>query len=198
MFENLQYILNTDPIRGYMVMGSMIIILAFMIWVSAIDIKKKSITFWKMLLASSTTILCPLFTSFFCGCKHLKFFLMGALVLWIILLAFNVFTNKSKFIGKADIDLLSALFAETIMFSFWLGKVIESQYLSIRLTQVWYTFFLYLVLGAIMYVLFFVIYFGYKLIRKKMTFKEMMKTKIAVVPMLVPMAVMIPYMIMTA
>lgn len=199
MFDNLFYLIETDPTRGYLTLGSMVIIFLFLLWVSIIDIKKQSITFWKMLVASFSVILMPLIVSFFCGCKDLKWFLMGAIVLWIFLLFLNVKFNKDRFVGKADIDLLSALFAENVMFCAWMFKVLDPNVVWIRITHAWYSFFLYLLIGAIIYIILFLIAFTIKVIMKKATFKELIKgTKVSVIPMLMPISIMVPYMIMVS
>lgn len=199
MFDNLVYLLENEPLRGYLTIGSLSIIFLLLLWVSIIDIKKQSITFWKMLVASSSTILLPIVVSLFCGCKYLKWFLIGALFLWVFLLFINIKFNKDKFVGKADIDLLSALFAENVMFSLWMFTVLDPNVVWIRITHAWYSFFLYLLLGSVVYIIIFLLVFLIKVILKKSTFKELIKgTKVSVIPMLMPISIMIPYMIMVS
>lgn len=197
MIENLKYLLETDPSRGYLVVGSLAVIFVLLLWVSIIDIKKQSITFWKMLIASFSTLLMPLIVSFFCGCSDLKWFLMGAIVIWILFLYINIKFNKDKFVGKADIDLLSALFAENLMFSSWMIKVLNPNIVWIRITHAWYSFFLYLLMGAIVYIVIFLIVFTFKAIFGKASFRDLIRgTKVSVIPMLMPVSIMIPAMIM--
>lgn len=199
MFNNLIDLFSSNPIRAYLITFSMIIIFLLLLWVSYIDIKKQCVTFWKMLIVSSSTILFPIILSFFCGCKYLKWFLIFSLILWILLLYLNVKFNKDKFVGKADIDLLSALFSETIMFCVWMFFILDKNIVWIRVTHVWYSFFLYLLLGSIIYILLFLCVFSVKVFNKKVTFKELIKgTKISVIPMLIPISLMIPYIVMTA
>lgn len=199
MFYNLEILLETEPYRAYGVIASMLVILASLIWVSWIDIKKQKITFWKMLISSSTTIIMPLIMSFFCGCHYLKWFLMAALLLWVAFLYLNIRFNKDKFVGKADIDLLSALFAEGIAFSAWMFVVLDSQYVWIRITHFWYSGFLYLLIGSLIFLAFFLIFFAFHVLIGKKNFRDLLKgTKISVLPMLMPVSVMIPYLIMVS
>lgn len=199
MFYDLEILLETEPYRGYGVIASIIVIFLMLSWISIIDIKKQKITFWKMLLASSSTIIMPLIMSFFCGCHYLKWFLMGSLLLWVGFLYFNIKYNKDKFVGKADIDLISAVFAEGIMFSGWMLFVVDPQYVWIRITHFWYSGFLYLLIGSLIFLAFFLIVFAYYVITGKKNFKELLKgTKISVIPMLMPACIMIPYFVMVS
>ena len=199
MFNELFNLMSKHPLRGYGILASLVIIFLLLVWISFIDIKRKSITFWKMLIASSSVILLPLIMSLFCGCKYLKYFLAASLILWMIFLYLNVRYNKDKFVGKADIDLLSALFAVNLAFSGWLYAISNKNFVFIQITNVWYSFFLYLTAGAIFYLVLFLFVFLFKVLFKKATFKQLIKsTKISVIPMLIPISIMIPYMIMVS
>lgn len=198
MFNNLFAIIEKHPFRGYAVLASLVIIFLLLVWVSIIDIQKKSITFWKMLIVSSSTIILPLIISLFCGCSYLRYFLASALILWLLLLYLNIQYNNDAFVGKADIDLLSALFSLNIAFCAWMYFTSDVKFVFIQITNAWYLFFLYLTLGAIFYLILFLFIFSFQVLFKKATFKQLIKgTKISVIPMLIPISVMIPYMIMT-
>ena len=197
MFKTLINLYSTNLPRAIMITISLIIILSLMIWVSIIDIKKKTITFWKMLIASSSTIIMPLLTSFTCGCPYLKYFLIGALVLWVMFLAFNILFNLEKTVGKADIDILSAIISDCIMVTLWLFIVVK-QYSVVKVTQLWYLFFFYLLLGSIIFIAITILITIIKcIINKNSSFlKELMHQKVPIIAMFIPLAVMIPYNIM--
>lgn len=200
MFDSLLNLLQNDAtkLRGFVIVGCLFTIFALLLWISWIDIKKQSITFWKMLIASSSTIIMPIIASFFYNCSYLKWFYVGALIIWILFLYFNIKYNNDKFVGKADIDLLSAIFAECIMFSAWLITFGEKDFIWIKITHLWYSFFLYILIGAVFYVALFLTIFSYKaFIKKEGKIKDLIRsTKISVIPMLVPVSIMMPYTFM--
>ena len=198
MFDGLLSLYREQNyLRLSVVITSMLIIFGLMIWVSILDIKYKSITFWKMLIASSSTIIMPFISSFFCGCKYLKWYLLCALFLWFFILFLNIKFNKDKIFGKADIDLLSALISECIMTSFWIFKV-EGNYSTIKIMTIWYLFLLYFILGSLIFLIFMFLVFLFKIfiLKRFMTKEEILKSKISVIPMFIPIAVMLPYNIM--
>lgn len=198
VFYNLVELLKEGKLQGYFALVSLIVILGLMIWVSVSDIKRQSVTFWKMLIASGSTIILPFITSFTCGCGKLKWYLLASIPLWFLFLFVNIKRNKDKIIGRADVDLLSALASEGIMYSFWLYSVLDANVRWIRITQVWYNFFLYIVVGAIVYVILFLIVFGIQMALKKKTLKQVLKCKISAIPMFIPVAIMMPYIFMTS
>lgn len=199
MFDNLKILFESDLLRGVIVLLSVIIILGLMIWVSVIDMKKQSVTFWKMLVVSGSIIVLPIIGSIFCYCKYLKYFLIGAFILWIFLLFLNVKLNKDKFFGKADFDLLSALFSLCIMYSAWMYMVIDPQYVMIKITSLWYSFFLYLLIGTLIYIGIYLIITTIKVIMGKTTFSKSFRgKKVSVLPMLIPAAVFVPYIILVS
>lgn len=196
IFDNLIQLLKDGKLQGYFTLASLIIILSLMIWISISDLKRKSVTFWKMLVASGSTIILPFITSFTCGCGKLKWFLLASIPLWFLFLFINIKKNKDKVIGRADVDLLSALISESLMYSIWLYTILDANVRWIRITQVWYNLFLYIVLGAIAYLLIFLVVFGIAIATKKKTVKEVLKAKISAIPMFIPVSLMIPYMFM--
>lgn len=197
MFDKLIDFMKDSPLRGYLILVSMAVIFLLLLWISIIDIKKQSITFWKMLIASSSVIIMPLIVSMFYGCKCLKWFIMASIPLWIFLLYLNIKFNKDRFIGKADIDLLSAVFSLGVMFSVWMFVFSDPNFVWIQITHAWYSFFLYLLMGAIVYIVIFMLVFAFKVIFKKASFKELIKgTKVSVIPMMMPVSIMVPYMVM--
>lgn len=183
--------------RGVGIIISMLIILGLMIWITIDDVKKMKIKFWKILVATSSTILCPLVMSLFCGCKYLKFFLLGSILIWFLFLLINIKFNNSKIIGKADIDIMSAIISENLMCTLWLLYV-EPQYASIKITALWYNTFLYLMLGSIIFMIIVILILIVLRVffKKKYAVLYVLRKKLPVIPLLIPMAVMAPYFIM--
>lgn len=199
MFDVLIELYNTDLPRAIAITISLVVIAGLVLWVSIIDIRRKSIAFWKMLIASFSTILGCFVASFFCGCKWLPIFIAAAIPVWIFLLFLNVKYNKDKFVGKADVDLLSALFSLCLCYSGWLLFVTDSSVAAIRITHLWYTFFLYLLIGSLIFIAAFLVYFLIAAVLKKRDVKELFKSvKISVIPMILPAAIMVPYNIMVS
>ena len=198
IFKELLSLKSENLLRFCIISIGFLVILGLLIWVSIIDIKKKSITFYKMLIASSSTIIIPFIASFFCGCPILKWFILGSLLLWVLFLFINIKFNKDKFIGKADIDLLSALFAECLMCSFWMYCVLDHTFVWIKILNLWYGAVFYFIIGSLAYLVLFLLYFFVKsVILKRDSFLRLLKgTKISVIPMLIPISVMVPLTIM--
>ena len=200
MFSGLIELFNENIIRAVITTIGMIVILSLLCWVSIIDIKKKSVTFWKMIVVGASIILMPFIESFFTGCWLLPVCLFGALILWFVLLYLNVKFNKDKFVGKADVDLLMAVFSELVMYSIWMLLTIDLDIALIQINHLWYSAFLYLLIGSLIFMfVIFLIFFIKKFImrRKDYTFRKLIKeTKVSVIPMLVPVCLIAPYMIM--
>lgn len=198
MFDALIELFKTDVPRAAGISICLTIISALILWVSIIDIRRKKIVFWKMLVASSSTIIGCLIMSFFCGCKLLCLAMATAIPLWFLLLYLNIRFNKDKFIGKADIDLLSALVSICICYSVWLFMTSEPSVAAIKMTHLWYSLFLYLLIGSLIYIAIFLVYFLISVvIFKKHSIRELFKSvKISVIPMILPASIMIPYTIM--
>lgn len=199
MFNELITMLSTDIVRAIIIIIGLCVILGLTIWISVIDIKDKAIEFWKMLVASSSTIIMPFIASFFCGCRLLKWFLLGSLVIWFLFLFINIKFNKDKIVGKADVDLLSAILAETIMFSVWTFITSENANAAwIKITAIWYNLLFFLLAGALLFLAVFMLIFIVNVIRKKNSFKNLRKMKVSVIPMFIPVSVMMPYLFMVS
>lgn len=190
---------NTNPTRATAVTVIGVVVFAFMLWVSVIDVIHKSIVFWKMLISSSTIILGPTIISLFYTCnelKSMKWFLIMSIPVWFIMLYLNVRFNREKFIGKADLDLLSAVLSIGLTYSFWVMHKLGSGAGLIKVTEFWYRTMSYLLMGCMVYIAVFIVVLSYKILIKKLTPGVVMKTtKISVIPMFMPMAVAVPVMI---
>lgn len=198
MFEGLINFFNKgEYTKGIFMIFLLCIILGLMLWVSIIDIKKMSVTFWKMLITSSSIIICPLIWSFFCGCPYLKYFLMSALILWVLFLIININFNKNKILGQADVDLTSAIVSECIMTSAWMIYV-KKDFPELEITHLWMLFVLYFLIGSLMLLFLIILKFSISWITRnsRSPLKELRHKKIPAIPMFIPMAIMIPYNIM--
>lgn len=200
MFNAMISLFQTNTPRAIAILIAMIIVFCLLLWVSVIDIKKQSITFWKMLIASSSVIICPFIVSLFYTCEKLggmKWSIIFAIPIWFLFLFINIKKNKDKFMGKADIDLLSAIFSVGICYSYWLSTVLEAEVVIIRITAFWYKILGFLLAGALIYLIIFVFLIFTRVISKRQTIKGLMKnTKISVIPMFMPAAVMVTFMIL--
>ena len=200
MFDPLVNLFQTNAPRATAILITMVIVFCLLLWVSIIDVRRKTITFWKMLVASSSIILMPIIVSLFYTCEKLgtmKWSLMAAIPIWIFILFLNIKFNKDRFMGRADIDLLSAILSVGICYSYWLSTVLEPEVVAIRITSFWYKSLGFLLVGALIYLAIFVFMVLTKVMMKKLTMKELMKsTKICIIPMFMPISVMVPYMIL--
>ena len=198
MFDNLIYLYENNLTRAIAVTVGLLIIIGMLLWISIIDIQKHYIKFKYMLIASSSIIIIPFIASFFCGCILLKWCILGSFILWFAFLFWNIVKNNDKFVGKADIDLLSALFSETIMFSVW-QFIVNEEYPDLYIIKTWYSLFTYLLIGGIFYVILYLLIFTYKKIIKKQKLMQMIKeTKVPVIPMFLPACIMMSYIFMTS
>ena len=203
MISAITEIYSTNQPRGIALILCAVIVTAMLIWVSIIDIKKMSITFWKMLLASSSIIIVPFIISLFYNCEKLhtmRWYIIAALPLWLFLLYANIKLNRDKFMGKADIDLLSCIAAIGITYSYWLTTVLDDMSVAIiKITGFWYSTLGYLLLGALIYLVIFIFFVITKVITKKKTMKELLKdTRISIIPMFIPVSVAVQIMILAS
>lgn len=198
-FLPLVHMWSTNVLRAAGVTIMMCVTLALLIWVSLIDVKKQSITFWKMLLSSSMVILGPSVISLFYTCEALstmKGYLWSAFGIWIFLLFLNIKLNRDRFMGKADIDLLSAILAVGISYSMWLRSVSSSDGSVLRIAGFWYSVLGWLLLGALVYLAIFLLLVFKRVIRGGCTVKQLLHdTRISIIPMFIPVSVMTPYII---
>lgn len=197
MLNTLLEMYSTDMTRAIVITACMVVTFCLLSWVSWIDIKKKSITFWKMLVASSSVIICPFIAAFFCDCRLLKWMFLSAFVIWAALLFFNIKLNKDKFIGKADIDLLTAMLSVLISHSAWLLITTDETTIAwMLITQSFIIVFGWLTIGSVTYMAGFLLYIIFRIATKKSTFKEIIKTKVSVIPMIMPAALVMTYYLM--
>ena len=202
MFNALQSLYQSNVPRAVAITIAMAIVFAFLLWVSIIDLKRRSVTFWKMLLASGSVILVPFIVSLFYTCEKLgtlKWYIISAIPLWFLILYLNIKLNKDKFMGKADIDLLSAIFSVGLTYSVWLSTVVDKSAIVIRITGFWYSVLGYLVIGAGIYLIVFIFLVVTKVATRRKTIKELIKdTRISIIPMFMPVSVMVPYIILAS
>lgn len=203
ILESLASLYSTNMPRAIGVSIFEVLVAASVIWVSACDIKSKKIKFWKMLVAGGCVLLGPTIMSLFYNCSAMatmKQYIPFSWVLWLALLYLNIKFNKDRFMGKADVDLLSAVFALGVMFSVWsfnTGTATESSVAAINVTTFWYRCLGYTLLGALIYMVIFAVLVIYKVAVKKISLKQWVKdTRISVIPMFLPLCVMAPYLVM--
>ena len=194
------YATNAPRAIGILVLDA--IVFGLLLWVSIIDIKKMSVTFYKMLLASGSTIACPLAISLFYWCDALtglKWYLMAAVPLWFLLLYWNIKRNRDKFMGRADVDLLTALLSEGVCYSLWLLNSMDASAAMMHITAFWHRFAGYLAAGGLAFLVIVMVILGIKCIKSggaMSMFYAIKSTRISIIPMFMPVAVMIPLDIM--
>lgn len=150
MFNHLLALFNNgETVRGVLSVISMLVIAGLLTWVAIIDIVKQSIKFWKLLLAGGSVILCPFVVSLFSGCWLLPVCLLGAIPLWFLFLFLNIKFNLDRFVGKADIDIITAPISMLAMYCLWMFLTLDSQLASIQVTAALYNSFVYLLLGSL-------------------------------------------------
>ena len=129
----------------------------------------------------------------------MRWYLLKAIPLWFLMLYINIKTNKDKFMGKADVDLLSAIASIGIMYSMWLTTVFEMDIAIIKITGFWYSTLGYLLLGALVYLVIFIFLLIIMVATKKRTIKQLLKdSRISIIPMFIPVSVMVPMMILAS
>lgn len=199
MFEALINLYSTNIIRAIIATIGLITILCLTIWISINDIKTQRIKFWKLFVTGCAIIIFPILTGIFCGCWRMPVYLLLAFPIWFLLLVLNTKFNTNRFVGKADIDILSAVFALMIAYSLWMFRTIDSQIAGAQTTYFWYSSFIYLLFGSIAFVLTMVVVFIIKSkVKKEGKMRKLIKdTKVSVLPMLIPFCLVVPYIIMT-
>ena len=199
IFYNLRDLYNTDLTRAIVITIGLLIILGLTIWVSIIDLKKKSITFWKMLIVGFSILIMPIVGAFFCGCYLLKFILLLSIPIYIFFLFINIKFNHDKFIGKGDMDILYSIFSLMISYSVWLYITSDDKSVfAIRLGHAWYLLFLYLLIGGLIFILLTIINFVIRNIFLKQTFKELVRTQVPVIAMFIPACITMPLLVMVS
>lgn len=197
--DDLTNLISNAPIQGYSLIIMALIITGAMVWVSLDDIFHQEIYFWKLLIAGATTIVLPLIVSMVMGKWTLAACILGSAVLWVAFLAINILKNNDNFIGKADIDILSAVGSLYIGGTVWLYlEHGAGDIFAIQASYLWYNFVLYFLVGSLSVIFVFLIIFGIRLMQKKTHIGLLFKfTKVAVVPMLLPVSVVAPIILLT-
>lgn len=198
-YENLFNLVSNSPIKGYSLIIMSLIITGVMVWVSLDDIFHQEIYFWKLLIAGASTIILPFIVSLIMGKYLLSACIAGSAVLWIVFLAINILKNNDNFIGKADIDIVTAVGSLYLGGSVWIWLTAKSKDIAlIQLNYLWYNFMLYLLIGSLFVIFIFLIIFGIRLLQKKTHIGFLFKfTKVAVIPMLLPVSVVAPLVLLT-
>lgn len=200
MVSALNEMLKSNPPRAWAIVIVMFFVFIMLLWVSIIDIKRQSIVFWKMLISSSSIILGPLIVSFFYRCKNLgtmKWYIMLSIPAWFLLLYINVKRNRDRFMGRADVDLLSAIFSLGVCYSIWLSTVLPRETVVIKILGFWYRALGYLILGGLVYIGIFIVMLFIKVFIKKQKIRDLMKnTKVSIIPMFMPVSLAVPYMVL--
>lgn len=199
IFYNLRDLYNIDLTRAIIITIGLLIILGLTIWVSVIDLKKKSITFWKMLIVGFSILIIPIIGAFFCGCYLLKFILLLSIPIYIFFLFINIKFNNDKFIGKGDMDILYSIFSLMISYSIWLYITSDDKSVfAIRLGHAWYLLFLYLLIGGLIFILLTIINFVIRKVFLGQTFKELVRTQVPVIAMFIPACITMPLLVMVS
>lgn len=200
MIEVMIKMFSSNTIRASSITLSMLVVLGLLVWISLIDLKRQSVTFWKMLVASGSIIIFPIIISLFYRCdelKNIKWNLIYAIPIWFFILYFNIKFNHDRFIGKADVDLFSAIISVGTMHSVWLFRMLEFDAAIMKVLSFWYKILSYTLLGALIYLIIFIPYIIRKMIKDKTTIREMFKqTKVSVIPMFIPVSVMTVFMVL--
>lgn len=198
-FDRLVDLVSNTPLQGYSMIIMALIITGVMVWVSLDDILYQEIYFWKLLIAGASTIVLPFIVSLIMGEFLLSACIFGSAVLWVSFLAINILKNNDNFIGKADVDIVSAVASLYIGGSVWIWLTEKSgEVASIQLSYLWYNFVLYLLVGSLFVIFIFLILFGIRLLQRKTHISLLFKfTKVAVIPMLLPVSVVGPLVLLT-
>lgn len=197
IISTLLELYNDNLVRAIVITCCLLLIFSLLIWVSIIDIKRKTITFWKMLIVGFSIIISPIIGAFFCGCGLLKWILLISIPIYIFFLFINIKFNHDKFIGKADMDILYSIFSINIAYGIWLYIVSDNMTVfGIRFANIWYITFLYLVLGGLLFIFITIIIFIIKRIFLKKPFNNIMKTRLPVIIMFTPACIAVPLTIM--
>ena len=197
IFYTLGDLYSSNIIRAVVITAGLILILGLMLWVSFVDLIKKKITFWKLLITGLSIIIVPIIGAFFCGCYLLKYFLLFSIPIYALFLFINIKFNHDKFIGKGDMDILYSLFSIMITYSAWLYKISDDNTIfGIKVAHAWYLLFLYLLIGGLIFILLTIINFVIRRVFMNQTFKELVKTQVPVIAMFIPACILIPLMIM--
>lgn len=191
--------IGLETSRVFAIVASEIIILGFFIFICVRDLMDKSVVFWQLLISGGLMILAPLVVNAIFGPKCLTSYLFASVPIWGILLFINIKFNKEKRIGKADIDIISCLFsicASLILWQFGLDQ--GNDYALISATGLLHGFIGYLLMGALVYILIFMIVFLIRLGLHRVSMSDLKKMKVPMLPMLIPAVYFMTMSVMTA
>lgn len=193
MFEWFYYEYQANPSHVMAIAVWFIFQLVVLIWVSYWDIKKMSVTVWKMLLTSLASIVGPAIVICIFSSKELFICLFASIFIWMAIIWINVKCNKNAKIGQADIDLLagpiSVCIAATAYFLIFSDPLIR----WVCIAHLWSILFQYLFIGSLLYVIGFGSYFWVKAKFKHQSFFKSIKgVKISAIPMFIPVVLMLP------
>lgn len=164
------------------------------------DIMNQSIVFWKLFLTGLSTTLLPFIYVLIFGDYgfYQKLGYGLSVIIYIFLLYLNIRFNRDGFIGKGDIDIIAGPFALTIGATIWQVLQNGSSTLSIiNLTYIWFNFAGYVTVGLVISFVVFSIWAIIKLLTKKLTVKTILKdTRIPMIPSLIVISIMMPYILM--
>lgn len=178
MINILTHMFQTNIPRAVAVLSGFLIISSLLLWVTIIDLKYKKIKIWKMYSASSSILLVPFIISLFYNCeklKNLRYYLFASLFLFAFLLFLNEILNSGKFVGKADVDVIAAIFSQGLMYSFWMGSI-QDNFVFSKIIYYWYSVFLYLLIASLIILLIVIFYGIFIVATKKKTLREFVKT----------------------
>jgi len=196
-------ILAHNPARAYSMLGACACVLVLMLWVSYLDLRYQSVTFWKMLVASGSMVLATLAATFTCKCSTLasmRGYLLLSLPIWCVLLWLNIRFNHDRFMGKADADLLSCAFSMGVTHSMWLhARAEDPAVFMVRITGFWYTFLGLILAGSLVYIAGLFIWTIWRMRKNGMgAIRELKGMHMSILPMFIPLAVGLPFAILSA
>lgn len=198
IFRPILDIIRYKPINGWFILISLIIIFGMMCWVSYQDIRNQKITFWKLILTGFVSIFLPFVYSFMSGNGFNQILAYGlSIPMYIFLLSVNYNCNKDRFIGKADIDIISAQISLSLAATFWQIRSNSGILLKMNISYIWLNFLFYLTVGLALGAVVFLLWFGIEMIKgNKNIFLLMKDTRVPVLPSLIVVVVLNSYTLM--
>lgn len=179
-----QHLWEESPARLVIVLAMTLIIMGLYTWNCVDDSKHRSIKTWKLMLAPTVLSLYCLVQSILpeetiigCGCPHLWPFVLGSYIIWLVIMVLNIFFNKQRFIGQADVTLLSYVILSTAAYCMWISGSAEPMFTQLYILDTIFTVALAFVLGGFFMI---VIYGGsifYHKFKHKLTMKQAIKDK---------------------
>jgi hypothetical protein len=198
MFSQWMALFNSGhAVQAWAILGMELITLALYIWVSAVDIIRMKITFWKLILTGSFPLVATFAYSFFCGCPHKRWFLLCAIALYAILLFANVMFNRDRFIGRGDVDIAASILSLSIGYSAWVFAYSKYSSGLVQFTYVWYRLLSWLLAGFVLYLIIFLLKFIIcAVIHHNWSIRGLMKSKVPLIPAFIPAAMLLELMVL--